>query len=82
MGRRRSRKQAPEGWGERRPVPVHFPSSPGLITCIVFWQVRRQGVGEEDSLVDIGEGAESRNNPPPPLPSKETFLQTGAAKQD
>lgn len=39
-------------------------------------------MGEEDSLVDIREGAESRNNPSPHLPSKETFPQTGAAKQD
>ena len=70
------------GLGERQPVPVRFPVSLGLITCTVFRQVRKQGVGEEDSLVDIREGAESRNNPSPHFPSKETFLQTGVAKQD
>lgn len=45
-------KQVPEGW-EETGLPPGCLSLPGrllvfqgLITCIVFWQVRRQGVGE------------------------------------
>lgn len=56
-GKVASRKQVSEGWEERGlqpslPVPAWLLISPGLITSIIFWQVRRQGVGETDPFLD------------------------------
>lgn len=34
------------------PVPAWLLIFPALIACIVFWQVRRQGVGEQNSFLD------------------------------